>query len=126
MGAHRAAGQGILVVDDDASLRAMMAEHLREMGYAVAEAADPVAALEIAGDAARRVDLVVTDLVMPKMDGLTLLRKVVARHPDVPVIVVTAHLEARRDQSALGARQVIIKPFDVDLIPAAVREATAR
>ncbi|MFL5291126.1 MAG: sigma-54-dependent transcriptional regulator, partial [Myxococcales bacterium] len=59
-------------------------------------------------------DVVVTDLVMPKMDGLTLLRKVVARHPDVPVIVVTAHgrIDSAVEAMKAGAFDFLAKPFD--------------
>ena len=79
----------VLVVDDELSLRKVLAATLQREGYEVTVCGDGeegMAALERDG-----ADVVVTDLVMPRMDGLTLLRKVVARHPDVPVIVVTAH-----------------------------------
>ncbi|MFL5294729.1 MAG: response regulator, partial [Myxococcales bacterium] len=77
----------VLVVDDEQSLRKVLAATLQREGYEVSVCAngeEAIAALDRDG-----ADVVVTDLVMPKMDGLTLLRKVVARHPDVPVIVVT-------------------------------------
>src|SRR6266849_6736542 len=74
MGEHGAKSQGILVVDDDDALRSMITEHLRDLGYTVWEAADPVAALDIVGIAAHDVDLVVTDLVMPKMSRPALRR----------------------------------------------------
>ena len=79
----------VLVVDDEQSLRKVLAATLQREGYEVQVASDgeeALAALDRDG-----ADVVVTDLVMPRMDGLSLLRKVVARHPDVPVIVVTAH-----------------------------------
>src|SRR6266446_2372740 len=73
----------VLVVDDEQSLRKVLAATLQREGYEVTVCGDgeeAIAALERNG-----ADVVVTDLVMPRMDGLTLLRKVVARHPDVPV-----------------------------------------
>src|SRR6266849_4315258 len=99
----------VLVVDDEQSLRKVLAATLQREGYEVTVCGDgeeAIAALERDG-----ADVVVTDLVMPRMDGLTLLRKVVARHPDVPVIVVTAHgridsaVEAMKTGAFTGAVQ---------------------
>ena len=71
----------VLVVDDEQSLRKILAATLQREGYEVQVACDgeeALAALDRDG-----ADVVVTDLVMPKMDGLSLLRKVVVSHPDV-------------------------------------------
>jgi two-component system, NtrC family, response regulator AtoC len=102
----------VLVVDDEQSLRKVLAATLQREGYEVSVCADgeeAIAALERDG-----ADVVVTDLVMPKMDGLTLLRKVVARHPDVPVIVVTAHgrIDSAVEAMKAGAFDFLAKPFD--------------
>src|SRR5438093_11519731 len=101
----------VLVVDDEQSLRKILAATLQREGYEVQVASDGEEALgALDRDGA---DVVVTDLVMPKMDGLSLLRNVVSSHPDVPVIVVTAHglidsaVEAMKD----GAHDLCTKSF---------------
>src|SRR3954462_7547980 len=102
----------VLVVDDEQSLRKVLAATLQREGYEVSVCAngeEAIAALDRDG-----ADVVVTDLVMPKMDGLPLLRKVVARHPDVPVIVVTAHgrIDSAVEAMKAGAFDFLAKPFD--------------
>jgi len=102
----------VLVVDDEQSLRKVLAATLQREGYEVQVAADgQEALLALDRDGA---DVVVTDLVMPKMDGLSLLRKVVARHPDVPVIVVTAHgrVDSAVEAMKAGAFDFVTKPFE--------------
>src|SRR5438477_116996 len=102
----------VLVVDDQQSLRKVLAATLQREGYEVtvcSNGEEAIAALDRDG-----ADVVVTDLVMPRMDGLTLLRKVVARHPDVPVIVVTAHgrIDSAVEAMKAGAFDFLAKPFD--------------
>src|SRR5256714_5992118 len=102
----------VLVVDDEQSLRKVLAATLQREGYEVtvcSNGGDATAALARDG-----ADVVVTDRVMPRMDGLTLLRKVVARHPDVPVIVVTAHgrIDSAVEAMKAGAFDFLAKPFD--------------
>ncbi|HET7788509.1 MAG TPA: response regulator, partial [Myxococcales bacterium] len=102
----------VLVVDDEQSLRKVLSATLQREGYEVQVAADgeeALVALERDG-----ADVVVTDLVMPRMDGLTLLRKVVKTHPDVPVIVVTAHGKIDSAVTAMkaGAFDFVTKPFE--------------
>src|SRR3954464_12663546 len=102
----------VLVVDDELSLRKVLAATLQREGYEVEVASDgeeAIAALDRDG-----ADVVVTDLVMPKMDGLSLLRKVVKSHPDVPVIVVTAHgrVDSAVEAMKAGAFDFVTKPFE--------------
>ncbi len=113
----------VLVVDDEQNLRKVLAATLQREGYEVQVAADgeeALAALERDG-----ADVIVTDLVMPRMDGLTLLRRVVARHPDVPVIVVTAHSRVDRAVEAMkaGAFDFVAKPFEHAELKAIIAKA---
>ena len=122
MGGHGARTHGILVVDDDAALRAMMAEHLRDLGYAVLEAADPVAALAIVGDAAKQVDLVVTDLVMPKMSGPHFVERLRDLRPKLRILRVSGY--PRQHHPRLSADVPFLqKPFTLEAFEAAVRSA---
>jgi DNA-binding NtrC family response regulator len=113
----------VLVVDDEQSLRKVLAATLQREGYEVEVAADgeqALAALDRDG-----ADVVVTDLVMPKMDGLSLLRKVVASHPDVPVIVVTAHgkVDSAVEAMKAGAFDFVTKPFEHAELKAIIAKA---
>ncbi len=113
----------VLVVDDEQSLRKVLAATLQREGYEVQVAVDgeeALAALDRDG-----ADVVVTDLVMPKMDGLSLLRKVVARHPDIPVIVVTAHgrVDSAVEAMKAGAFDFVTKPFETADLKAIIAKA---
>jgi DNA-binding NtrC family response regulator len=113
----------VLVVDDEVNLRKVLAAMLRKEGYDVAVAADGEQALaEIEKNGA---DVVVTDLVMPKVGGLELLKSVNATQPDVPVIIITAHgtVDSAVEAIKLGAFDYITKPFEQAEIQAVVAKA---
>jgi len=122
MGEHGAGSKGILVVDDDDVLRSMITEHLRDLGYSVWEAADPVAALDIAGNAAQKVDLVVTDLVMPKMSGPHFVERLREMRPNVQILRVSGY--PRQHHPRLSADVPFLqKPFTLEALEEAVRSA---
>ncbi len=101
----------VLVVDDDPTLREVVSEYLRRAGLDVAEAADGLAALDLAAVAAP--DLVVLDLMLPGIDGLEVCRRLRAAHPDVAVVMLTARGE-EEDRIAgfeVGADDYVVKPF---------------
>jgi len=106
----------ILLVDDSASMREMVSFTLREAGHDVSEAEDGVIALDFAGGKA--VNLVITDVNMPNMDGITLtaeLRKL----PDykfIPILILTTETgTVKKEQGKVaGATGWIEKPFDPD------------
>jgi two-component system response regulator AtoC len=113
----------VLVVDDEQSLRKVLTATLSREGYEVQSAADGEEALMLLDrDGA---DVVVTDLVMPKLDGLSLLRKVVQKHPDVPVIVVTAHgkIDSAVEAMKAGAFDFVTKPFEHSELKAIIAKA---
>jgi two-component system cell cycle sensor histidine kinase/response regulator CckA len=87
-------GRGtILLVEDEDPVRAVNARALAARGYTVLEAASGVEALAIMGERDTAVDLVVSDVVMPEMDGPTLLRELRKRYPDLKVIFVSGYAE---------------------------------
>ncbi|MGZ8459211.1 MAG: sigma-54-dependent transcriptional regulator [Candidatus Deferrimicrobiaceae bacterium] len=102
----------ILVAEDDRNLRRVLRAMLVREGYDVAEAADGEAAS--AWLSGRRADVLITDIRMPKMDGLALFRHARERHPDVPVILITAYgtIGDAVDAIRSGAFDYISKPFD--------------
>ena len=96
-GAARAAdltGHGtILLVEDEEGLRALNARGLTSRGYTVLEAGNGVEALEVLEKHGGKVDLVVSDVVMPEMDGPTLLKELRKRNPDLKIIFVSGYAE---------------------------------
>jgi CheY-like chemotaxis protein len=113
---------GILVVDDDHTLRAMMTEHLRDLGFTVLEASDPVAALGIVGDANQQVDLVVTDLVMPKMSGPHFVERLRELRPKVRILRVSGYPRQHHPRLADDV-PFLQKPFTLEALEEAVRAA---
>ncbi len=111
----------ILVVDDEPAIRYSLRCIFEEEGFAVEEAADARAAIERV--AAGGIDLVITDLRMPGMDGLELLDALLARPRAPRVIIVTAHGDERTAVTAMkrGATDYFAKPFDNDEVVAVVR-----
>jgi len=113
----------VLVVDDEANLRKVLATMLRRTGYEVTVAADGeqgLAEFQKSG-----ADIVITDLVMPKVGGMEILRTVNSSSPDVPVIIITAHgtVDSAVEAIKLGAFDYITKPFDQAEIQAVIAKA---
>ncbi len=102
------------VVDDDRAVRFVLATALREAGYEVAEFAGAADALDALRDTAP--GLIFTDVRMPGDDGLALLRKLKAAHPQLPVIVMSAYTDIASTAGAFrgGAWEFLSKPFDLD------------
>ncbi|WP_437574515.1 sigma-54-dependent transcriptional regulator [Sorangium sp. So ce887] len=126
MNAEKRQGSRVLVVDDEASARSGLEKLLRQEGYAVDSAADGVEALEVATE--RPPDVVVTDLKMPNMDGVTLLGKLREQDPSLPVIVVTAFGDVSSAVQAMraGAEDYLTKPVDFDALLLSLERALER
>jgi two-component system, NtrC family, response regulator len=113
----------VLLVDDDQSLRRVLEYQLREDGYRVVAVASGEAAIEQFG--ASPVDVVVTDVKMPTMDGIELLARLKALKPDLPVIVLTAHgtIGSAVEAMKLGAFDYLTKPFTGEQLRVSVGKA---
>ncbi len=107
--------QRIWVVDDDRSVRFVLATALRDAGYDVDGFDSATAALQALG-ARGAPDLLFTDVRMPGDDGLVLLDKLKATHPQLPVIVMSAYTDVASTAGAFrgGAHEFLSKPFDLD------------
>jgi EAL domain-containing protein (putative c-di-GMP-specific phosphodiesterase class I) len=118
-----AEGASVLVVDDDPQLLEICDAVLTEAGYRVALAGDGAAALAIL--AKQTFDVVLTDISMPGMNGLQLLRAVRRRDLDVPVLLMTGNPEMATAVEALeqGAMRYLVKPLTADEITGAVEKA---
>ncbi len=113
----------ILVVDDDRGVREFLQIMLEREGYAVSCAESGKEALTLFK--AKNADLILTDLKMPKMDGIDLLKEIKAINPDAAVILLTAHASSDTAVAAMqeGAFDYIEKDFDVEDLKATVRDA---
>ena len=110
----------ILVVDDEAEVRDMLAEFLQARGYQVATVGNGQEALDAVD--AELPHLVLMDVSMPVMDGADALRQLTARHPGLPVIMVTANADIAVTSRllAMGAVDYVPKPFDLEYLYQAV------
>ena len=120
----------VLLAEDDPEMRALVVLTVEQDGYEVVEVVDGAMMLDqleaaVYAPTARRFDLIISDVRMPRLSGMDILAALHCSYCATPVIMITAfgddfvHAEARE----LGARVVLDKPFDLDVLRAAVREA---
>ena len=116
----------LLIADDEPNIRRVLQAIFVKDGYDVHVAENGVKALEWAS--ANPVSLLITDLIMPDMNGVELIQKVKQRHPEAVAIVITAYATIKTcvDAMRFGASDYITKPFDMDEIRAVVKRAVAR
>ncbi len=114
----------VLLLEDEASVRRATSRILRSLGYAVVEAALPSEALAVARDRPGPIDALVTDVVMPEMNGPEAARAFLALRPGVPVVYVSGYSAEALEGShvAMGIRP-LTKPFTRDQLAAALRAA---
>ncbi|MFO1109879.1 MAG: PAS domain-containing protein [Bradyrhizobium sp.] len=118
-------GQGtILLVEDEDGLRSLNARGLRSRGYSVIEAANGVEAIEALAEKDGAVDLVVSDVVMPEMDGPTMLKEMRSKNPGIRIIFVSGYAEDAFEKSLPENQQFAFlpKPFTLAQLVAAVKE----
>jgi nitrogen regulation protein NR(I) len=113
----------VLIVDDEPNLRKILAAQLSRDGYEVMLAEDGEQGLTMLRE--NHIDLVVTDLKMPKVDGMTLLREALRESPDLPIVMITAHgtVDTAVEALKLGAFDYLTKPFDKDEVRQVVAKA---
>lgn len=115
----------ILVVDDDPSMRIALMETIRRLGYAVQGATDGTEALERITKF--RPWLVLTDLRMPRLTGLELIKEMKARAPQTAIVLMTAYgtVETAVEAMKLGASEYLLKPFSMDVLERAIANLKA-
>lgn len=106
----------ILIVEDDAALREALIDTLQMAGYETTAAENGIAALDILQS--NRIDMVVSDIQMARVDGMQLLARIKEKCPDVPVILMTAYGTIQQAVQALheGALDYLVKPFEPEVI----------
>ena len=118
-------GKKIMVVDDSSSIRALIASALNNEGYDVLEAEDGADALEKLTAQVKSVDMMITDLNMPRMDGINLIERFrkIPGYRFIPVVMLTTESqeEKRRQGKAAGASAWLTKPFKPEQLLGLVR-----
>jgi PAS domain S-box-containing protein len=118
----------LLVVEDDEAVRTTTSKLLEHLGYRVLVAADGPQALAIAAESDETIDLLITDVIMPKMNGPELYESLSQTLPDLPVLYISGYTgEAIAEQASLdGDLDYLSKPFTVAEISARIREILDR
>jgi CheY-like chemotaxis protein len=110
----------VLVVEDDRLNRNLICKVLRNKGHQVVEASDGVEALELLY--AQRFDLVITDFVMPRLNGLKLVEQLHPLQPQLLIIFITGYLSAISRKAILdNVAEVIPKPYELDVLQSTVQ-----
>ena len=104
----------ILVVDDEELIRNLIVTFLSKLGHSCLTAIDGVDALDKMKE--NKIDVVITDIKMPNMDGITLTSEILTQYPDLPIMVMTAFEQEYSAGIAIsaGAREFIKKPFSLE------------
>lgn len=120
-------GPHILVVDDEPIVRRFASRVLADAGYSVATAADGAEALELLRGRREPVRVVVSDIVMPRLNGVQLLQALSVSHPDLPIILMSGFAPAQlADRGIAAPCSVLAKPFPPELLLAEVRRCIDR
>jgi two-component system chemotaxis response regulator CheY len=117
----------VLVVDGEEAVREIVTSMLRSGGYECRESPNGLAALALLGSGAR-VDLVLSEVMMPELDGIGLLERVKEKYPNLPFAVITAVHDDSIEKAALsrGACGYLLKPFESERLLAMVRRALGK
>ncbi len=116
----------VLVVDDQQIIRKVLARSLSSAGLEVTTAEDGLLALERLAE--KPFDIMITDIMMPNMDGISLLLETRKTYPDMPVLIITGYAKELTVTKAreLGASDLLIKPFKNNEIITSLRRALVR
>ena len=118
----------ILVVDDESRIRKLIKDFLRQEDYFVIEAEDGEDALNVFEENKNKIDLIILDVMMPKFDGWSVLRKIRQDNNQIPIIMLTARAEEQDELFGfeLGVDEYITKPFSPKILVARVNTILRR
>lgn len=118
----------ILVVDDESRIRKLIKDFLRQENYIVLEAEDGEDALNVFEQNKNKIDLIILDVMMPKFDGWSVLRKIRQDNTQIPIIMLTARAEEQDELFGfeLGVDEYITKPFSPKILVARVNTVLKR
>ncbi len=127
--AQQAAPRTVLLVEDEPSIRQLVRRLLLSRGYQLLEACNGSEALEVADQRRAPLDLLLTDVIMPKMNGFALAARVTSRHPETRVLFITGHAADRTDVEDTLRRTphaFLLKPFTATALTQKVQYLLAR
>ncbi len=121
-----AGSENLLLVEDDPSVRVVLKEYLEDHGYSVLTAVDGESGLEVARSSGASVDLVLTDVVMPKMNGIELARVLRSETPEIKVLLISGHTRDRKrvveESLSSSSFSFLQKPFTPQTLATKIRE----
>jgi len=114
----------VLIVEDDPSVRTMARRVLEHEGFRVLEAEDGMAGLDAAATSTH-IDLVLTDLTMPRLGGEAMAARLAAVRPDLPVVFMSGYSDSAifDDRAGAAAPTLLVKPFTIDELVATIRRS---
>ena len=116
-------GETILVVEDDDDVRCLLGEVLEASGYHVLSASNGPVALEVVDRHAGRIDLLVTDVLMPELDGCELARRLLQQRPELRVLYTTGYSGDLLDRHEVAQESILAKPYSIEALRTSVRQA---
>jgi DNA-binding NtrC family response regulator len=117
----------VLVVDDETAVRRFAARVLQREGYQVVEATDGMEALEMVRVGGISVEVVVSDIVMPRLNGVELMQALSESHPALPIILMSGYATAALSELGIAAPcSILTKPFPAERLLAEVQRCTRR
>jgi DNA-binding NtrC family response regulator len=120
-------GASVLVVDDETAVRRFAVRVLQREGYVVAEATDGMEALELVRTEGFSVEVVVSDIVMPRLNGVELMQALFESHPNLPVILMSGYATAALSELGIAAPcSILTKPFPAERLLAEVQRCIHR
>ena len=121
------AGASVLVVDDETAVRQFAVRVLQREGYVVTEATDGMEALELVRTEGFSVEVVVSDIVMPRLNGVELMHALFESHPNLPVILMSGYATAALSEIGIAAPcSILAKPFPAERLLAEVQRCIHR
>jgi PAS domain S-box-containing protein len=117
----RRGSEVVLLVEDERSVREFTARALRRAGYTVLEATDGAEGLELAKGRLERLDLVMTDVIMPRLGGAELARALRALRADLPVLFVSGYPHDQLDEEAPSRSAFLSKPYPIEVLHRTIR-----
>jgi DNA-binding NtrC family response regulator len=121
------AGLSVLVVDDETAVRRFAARVLSRDGFEVFEATDGAEALDLVKSGEALVDVVVSDIVMPRMNGVELMQALSISHPGLPVILMSGYATAALSELGIATPcSILTKPFQAERLLAEVHRCVSR
>src|SRR5918992_2521512 len=121
------AGVSVLVVDDETAVRRFAVRVLQRDGFDVLEATDGAEALELVRSQKASIDAIVSDIVMPRLNGVELMQAVSLSHPQLPVILMSGYATAALSELGIATPcSILTKPFPAERLLAEVQRCVSR